>query len=50
MGGPDVVWVTLDENLMQEAATGTVAATNVFIRTDLGWRIVLHHGSPVMGS
>ena len=49
MGGPDVVWVTLDENLMQEAATGTVAATNVFIRTDLGWRIVLHHGSPVMG-
>ena len=50
MGGRDVVWVTLDENLMQEAATGTVAATNVFIRTDLGWRIVLHHGSPVMGS
>jgi ketosteroid isomerase-like protein len=49
-GGPDVVWVTLDENLMQEAATGTVAATNVFIRTDLGWKIVLHHGSPVMGS
>jgi ketosteroid isomerase-like protein len=50
MGGPDVVWVTLDENLMQEATTGTVAATNVFIRTDLGWKIVLHHGSPVMGS
>ena len=50
MGGPDVVWVTLDENLMQQAATGTVAATNVFIRTDLGWKIVLHHGSPVMGS
>ena len=48
-GGPDVVWVTLDENLMQEASTGTVAATNVFIRTDGGWKMVLHHGSPVMG-
>jgi len=48
-GGPDAVWVTLDENLMQDAATGTVAATNVFVRTDSGWKLVLHHGSPVMG-
>ena len=28
-------------------ATGTVAATNVFVRADGGWRLVLHHGSPV---
>jgi ketosteroid isomerase-like protein len=49
VGGPDVVWVTLDENLMQEGATGTVAATNIFIHTAGGWKMVLHHGSPVMG-
>jgi len=47
-GSNDVVWVTLDENLMQDASTGTIAATNVFVRRNDGWRIVLHHGSPVM--
>ena len=47
-GGADVVWVTLDENLVEGAATGTVAATNVFVRTERGWKMVLHHGSPVM--
>ncbi|MCU1345210.1 MAG: uncharacterized protein JWL70_1476 [Acidimicrobiia bacterium] len=44
----DVAWVTLDENLMQDGSTGTVAATNVFVRRDVGWRLVVHHGSPVM--
>ena len=43
----DVAWVTLDENLVDRFATGTVAATNVFHRTATGWRLVLHHGSPV---
>jgi hypothetical protein len=47
-GGDDVVWVTLDENLMQDAATGTVAATNVFVRRGGQWRLVLHHGSAVL--
>ena len=28
-------------------ATGTVAATNTFVRTPAGWKLVLHHGSPV---
>ncbi len=40
-------WVTLDENMMDQANTGTIAATNMFVRTDSGWRLVLHHGSPV---
>jgi len=43
----DTAWITLDENLVDQFATGTVAATNVFIRSEDGWRMVLHHGSPV---
>ena len=27
---------------------GTVAATNVYARTDGEWRLVAHHGSPIM--
>ncbi len=44
----DLAWVTLDENLVDVAATGTIAATNLFARTPSGWKMVLHHGSPVM--
>ena len=43
----DTAWITLDENLVDQFATGTVAATNAFVRTEGGWRLVLHHGSPV---
>ena len=53
----DTAWVTLAENILQ--ATGpaeepaqplhdaAVAAINVFVRTTTGWRMVVHHGSPV---
>jgi hypothetical protein len=57
----DVAWVTLDENILQ--ATGApdggggadtdelegarIAATNVYVRSGSGWRMLLHHGSPV---
>jgi ketosteroid isomerase-like protein len=44
-----IAWVTLDENLVSGATTGTIAATNVFVRVDGHWRLVLHHGSPVVG-
>ncbi len=45
----DLAWVTLDENLVDAGGTGTVAATNLFVRaTDGDWRLVVHHGSPVM--
>lgn len=46
----DVGWVTCDENLVAPGVTGTVAATNVFVRSSDGqWRLVNHHGSPVAG-
>ena len=44
----DLAWVTLDENLVDAGGTGTVAATNLYARTADGWRLIVHHGSPVM--
>jgi len=52
----DVAWVTLDENILQttggaaesqELSGVRIAAVNVFVRARDGWRMVLHHGSPV---
>ena len=43
----DLAIVHLDENLLDDAATGTVAALNVFVSSDDGWRMLAHHGSPV---
>jgi ketosteroid isomerase-like protein len=53
----DVAWVTLHENILQEMVRpgrsegslgeGRVAATNVFVRRDGRWLMVLHHGSSV---
>ncbi len=44
----DIAWVTIDENLIGDGATGgTVAATNIFRHDGARWRMVLHHGSPV---
>lgn len=48
--GVDTAWVSLDENLLQDEVGAAVAALNVFIRTDAGWRMVVHHGSAVAGS
>lgn len=52
----DLAWLTCDENLMAPQGTGTVAATNVFARqTDSApgsrgrWKLVVHHGSQVLG-
>jgi ketosteroid isomerase-like protein len=45
----DLGWVTCDENLLDGAASGTVAAINLFGRQDDGtWRVLSHHGAPVM--
>ena len=46
----DVGWVTCDENLLAGPQAQTVAATNAFVRVDGGWRLVLHHGSAVVGA
>lgn len=43
----DVAWVTVDENLLDVEGSGTVAALNLFVRSDDRWRLVAHHGSPV---
>ncbi|MGH8975064.1 MAG: nuclear transport factor 2 family protein [Acidimicrobiia bacterium] len=55
----DAAWVTLYENILQEVSgvegrqqtlgDSRVAATNVFVRTEGAWRMVVHHGSPVAG-
>ncbi|MEM9520322.1 MAG: nuclear transport factor 2 family protein [Actinomycetota bacterium] len=46
----DVAWVTVDENQVADGMTGTVAATNIFVRDRHGiWLLVNHHGSPVAG-
>ncbi|MEY2974526.1 MAG: hypothetical protein RIR49_946 [Actinomycetota bacterium] len=54
----DLAYVTLEENLIASTAdstgTGVVAATNLLVRmpgVDEGvgrWRLVAHHGSPVI--
>lgn len=40
--------VTCDENLVDGTAGATIAATNVFEWTDDRWRLMAHHGSPVV--
>lgn len=44
----DVAWVTLDENIIGGHPGSTVAALNVFVLGERGWRMVAHHGSVVM--
>jgi ketosteroid isomerase-like protein len=48
-----VAWVTCTEVITSAAASGEpaaaeVAATNVFVLDRSGWRLVLHHASPVI--
>jgi ketosteroid isomerase-like protein len=45
----DVGWVTVDENIIGSDAGSTVSALNLFARSEHGWRMVAHHGSPVAG-
>jgi ketosteroid isomerase-like protein len=48
----DTAWVTLDENILQsggddELSGSRATALNVYVRGDGGWRMVVHHASPV---
>lgn len=46
--------VTCTENILtaveEKGSTGQVVATNVFVLRPEGWRLQVHHGSPVMGT
>lgn len=45
----DVAWVTLDENIIGDGPTATVAVVNMFARQgDGSWRMIAHHGSAIM--
>jgi uncharacterized protein (TIGR02246 family) len=54
----DQAVITCSENIItatEETASaftsgGSVVTTNAFVRTDEGWRMWLHHGSPVLNS
>lgn len=50
----DTAVVTCTENILtavsQEASSDQVVATNVFRRRAQGWRLQVHHGSPVLGT
>ena len=50
MSRKHLTMVTLEENLVDRGETHTIAATNVFHRGTNGWRLVAHHGSPVLVS
>ena len=44
-------WVTCTENILHLSTSGVsnvaAAATNIFLRTEDGWRLVLHHASAI---
>lgn len=47
----DVARVILVERVFVEGESiGRVAVTNLFLRTPAGWRMTLHHGSPISPS
>jgi ketosteroid isomerase-like protein len=50
----DTAVVTCTENVLTEVTesgqgNGTVVATNILVRRPGGWRVQVHHGSPVLG-
>jgi len=44
----DLAWVVVDENLLGPAMGHTVAALNLFVRGDGGWKVLAHHAGSVM--
>ena len=49
--GADLAWVTCTENILAEVgeriSVTAILATNLFERTDSGWRLSHHHASHV---
>ena len=46
----DLAWVTCVENLLADDGSATIAALNIFERERNRWRMLAHHGAPVMAS
>ncbi len=46
----DMAWVSVDENVIGESISGTVAALNLFVFDGERWRVVAHHGSALATS
>jgi ketosteroid isomerase-like protein len=46
----DVAWVSVDENVIGDSVSGTVAALNLFVFDGQRWRVVAHHGSALAAS
>ncbi|MEO6204370.1 MAG: nuclear transport factor 2 family protein [Mycobacteriales bacterium] len=50
----DVAVVTCTENILTSVTeadgSSQVVATNVFVRRGQDWRLLVHHGSPVLGT
>jgi hypothetical protein len=44
----DTAWVSVDENILGEDAGATAAGLNVFVRSNGGWQMVVHHSSQVL--
>ncbi len=50
LSGMMLVIHSMNENILvpgEQRSRAPVAATNIYLRTGKGWRMVLHHGSPV---
>jgi ketosteroid isomerase-like protein len=43
----DVGWVSVEENILGASSGATVAALNLWVRTDGRWKLVAHHGAGV---
>jgi uncharacterized protein (TIGR02246 family) len=53
IAGPMVAVHSVQENFSVPGETRpmpTVVATNVYLRTAAGWRMIVHHGSPAPGA
>jgi ketosteroid isomerase-like protein len=44
----ELAWVVCVERIASDAGAGAILATNVFRRENGRWRLVHHHGSPVL--
>ena len=44
----NILAATTEEDAAGFGAGGSVVATNIFVRADGAWRLLVHHGSPIL--